>query len=97
MKEYRLRQGGKEYHIRLFQASYPDGNFAIAMMVLDDDANCWIPWEVMTEDLEIPMEDRHAFVRTDKYLDFVMENGLGIVTENKTMKDLNTYVEVIFA
>ena len=96
-KEYVLKEYGEEHKITLHKTSYAiDGSLAIKMICYDDGFP--EPWDVLTTYIDGPVRPRFdcAYVQTDKYLDFIVENGIGELTDIIAQSGFNTYRLVRF-
>jgi len=96
-KIYKINSYGKTFDIRLDVTSYMNSHFAITMSGKADDENWWEPYDTLTTNFpESRSEGSYAYVQEDKYLDFVLENKLGVKTGNVIKSGFNTYVEIYF-
>ena len=96
-REYILRAYGEEHKITLRKTSYAiDGSLAIQMVCNDDGEP--EPWDVLTTYIDGPIKPRKdcAYVQTDKYLDFIIENGIGEPTDILAQSGFNTYMLIKF-
>jgi len=96
-KQYLLNQYDNIYKIVLEETTYMDGNYAIAMYNWDDDLKFWDHWDVLTTNLpQSSKSGKTAYIDTDKYLNFVLGNKLGIVTGNVVLSGYKHYTEIKF-
>jgi hypothetical protein len=96
-KRYKLNAYGEVFIIRLIPTEYALGPFAIAMECLSECGTYWEPYDVLTTYLPGARSEGHfAFVQKDKYLDFVLENKLGMPTGKTLRSGYNDYVEIEF-
>lgn len=90
---------GNIYRIILEETSYSDGNYAIIMYNYNKECDYWENWDSLTTNL---LRAKHkdiekcAYVQSDKYLNFVLENKLGIPTGNEIRSGYNHYTEIQF-
>ena len=96
-KIYTLKAYGETKKIRLQETAYVDGTFAIAMYSWNEEYRGWEPWDVLTVNLpQTDKKGRKAFVQTDKYLEFVLDNNLGVITGGNARSGYNHYTEIEF-
>lgn len=90
---------GNIYRIILEETSYSDGNYAIIMYNYNKECDYWENWDSLTTNL---LRAKHkdiekcAYVQSDKYLNFVLENKLGTPTGNEFKSGYNHYTEIQF-
>lgn len=97
IKTYQLKAYDEIKTIKLEETSYVDGTFAIAMYSWDPKGKYWQPWDILTVNLlETDKTGRKAFVQTDKYLKFVLDNKLGIQTGGSAKSGYKHYTEIEF-
>lgn len=98
-REYILEAYGNIYRIMLEETSYSDGNYAIIMRNYNKEYGYWENWDVLTTNFpeaKHKKTKRCAYVQSDKYLNFVLKNKLGIPTGNEIRSGYNHYMEIQF-
>lgn len=93
MKTYVLKAYGEEHTVMLGKSCYANNNsLAIQMKLCNQEL-----WDTLTTNLDIlPMNHNCAFVRRDKYADFVVENNLGRRTGRVAQSGFCDYDEFEF-
>lgn len=96
-KRYKLNRYGEAYTIVLQETKYRDGKYAVAMHSWNEEFKFYEPWDTLTTNLlDSREEGLYAYVQTDKYLNFVLENSIGIPTGRIAKSGFNSYTEIKF-
>lgn len=96
-KKFILKEYDGEHEITLHREAYAiDNSLAIQMICYDEGYP--EPWDILTTYIDGPVKPSAdcAYVQTDKYLDFVVENGIGEPTDILAQSGFNTYMLVKF-
>lgn len=94
-KHFMLDAYGSQHDITLKCDAYcADNSLAITMTCYDEG---WPePWDVLTTNLGVPVPENHAFVQSDKYVDWVVKNGIGEKTDIFERSGFNVYELIKF-
>ena len=95
-KTYILNIYDEKVIIQLKRAEYDTGHLAIIMESWDEEYKYFGEWDTLTTNFPtIKTGERCVFIQKDKYMDFVLENNLGVPTLREVQSGFNRYAEVL--